>query len=64
MIMKKAIRKIKISKAYQQTSRESVSIPYIRIKGKWLKDFGFTQGQNICIQAADKKLVITVEEAI
>ncbi len=60
--MKKEVRKMTISYTYHETQSKSVSIPYIRIKGKWLQELGFFRGQKICIQAVDKKLIITVDE--
>lgn len=61
--MKKAVRKMTISYTYQETQQKSVSIPYIRIKGKWLQELGFQRGQKIRIQAVAKKLIITVDES-
>lgn len=63
MTMKKDLRKMTISYAYHETEDKCVSVPYIRIKRRWLQELGFRRGQNIRIQTIDKKLIIKVEES-
>lgn len=62
--MKKTVRKIKISKAYQGSSivgaGAGTPIPYIRIKGKWLEELGFKEGEFVCIEAVKGMLVVRV----
>lgn len=64
--MKKTVRKIKISKAYQGSgiagTRAGVPVPYIRIKGKWLEELGFKEEEFVCIEAVKGKLVVRVGE--
>lgn len=64
MTMKKSVRKMTISYTYQETQYKTETIPYIRIKGKWLEKLGFKQGQKINIQASDKKLTITTDDGL
>lgn len=64
MTMKKAVRKLTISYTHQETLYKTETIPYIRIKGKWLEKLGFKQGQKINIEASDKKLTITTDDAL
>lgn len=40
-------------------AKKSISIPQIRLQGKWLKECGFEPGCQVHIQCADGKLVIT-----
>jgi toxic protein SymE len=65
MTMKKTVRKIKISRAYQGSSivgnRACVHVPYIRIKGKWLEELGFKEGEFVCVEAVKGKLVVRSE---
>ncbi len=58
----KRIRKLKIHPKFRSRTRDYVCIPEIRITGKWLQKLGFIQGQTVCIEQAEKKLIITLEE--
>lgn len=60
--MKKEFRTMIVSYAYHEIEGKSISVPYIRIKGKWLQELGFLQGQKICVQAINKKLIITIDK--
>lgn len=60
----KTVRKMTISYAHQETQYKTETIPYIRIKGKWLEKLGFKQGQKISIQVSDKKLTITTDDGL
>jgi toxic protein SymE len=56
------IRKLKIYSKYQR--REcggGVTIPEIRLEGKWLNELGFKKGQVVVIQQEQNKLTITVD---
>ena len=41
--------------------KKSVSIPQIRLQGKWLQECGFEPGSQVQIQCECVKLVITKE---
>ncbi len=41
--------------------KKSVSIPQIRLQGKWLQECGFEPGSQVQIQCERGKLVITKE---
>lgn len=61
MTMSKA-RKLKIYAKYQ--SRRwggGVSIPEIRLEGKWLDELGFKKGQTVIIEQEQNKLTITLD---
>ena len=58
----KRIRKLKIHPKFRSQTRNYVCIPEIRIAGTWLQELGFIQGQTVCIEQAEKKLIITLEE--
>ena len=42
-------------------SKKSVSIPQIRLQGKWLQECGFEPGSQVQIQCEQGKLIITLE---
>jgi toxic protein SymE len=61
MTMSKS-RKLKIYAKYQ--SRRwggGVSIPEIRLEGKWLDELGFKKGQTVIIEQEQNKLTITLD---
>ena len=41
--------------------KKSVSIPQIRLQGKWLQECGFDPGSQVQIQCEQGKLIITLE---
>ena len=55
-------RKLKIHTKHQARRYYAVTIPEIRLEGKWLDELGFKQGQTVLIQLENKKLIITVEQ--
>lgn len=55
-------RKLKIYTKYQARTYGGVTIPEIRIEGKWLEKLGFRQGQMIDIVEKKNKLIITVDK--
>ena len=62
MTMKKEIRKLTITYSYNERRNCSVRIPFIRLKGQWLSDFGFKLGQKISVIMSDKSLTLKVED--
>ena len=45
----------KVSETYQNNS----SVPFIRLKGKWLEELNFNIGENIVVYKSKDKLIIT-----
>jgi hypothetical protein len=57
--MKKQERKLRVGYKYQNRAfQRMVMIPEIKLTGKWLKESGFEEGQDVKVTVADKKLVI------
>lgn len=63
-------RKLKVYETEYQTnnpncfwycSKKSVSIPQIRLQGKWLQECGFEPGSQVQIQYEQGKMIITLE---
>ncbi len=64
MTMEKTARKLTVSYTHRATQTDFVEIPAIRLKGKWLEQFGFVQGKKIMVETSERKLVITlIDEA-
>lgn len=57
--MKKQERQLKIGYKFQNRSfRQMVKMPEIKLSGKWLKDSGFSEGQDVKVVVENQKLVI------
>lgn len=57
--MKKQERKIKVGYKFQERSyHQLIKIPEIKLAGKWLKEAGFHEGQEIKVIVENQKLVI------
>lgn len=56
------LRKLKIHSKYQKRSWRDVTVPEIRLEGKWLAELGFEEGQHVQIEQLKCKLVITVNK--
>lgn len=41
--------------------KKSVSIPQIRLQGKWLQECGFEPGNRVHVQCERGKLIITID---
>ncbi|PWB25774.1 SymE family type I addiction module toxin [Flavobacterium sp. HTF] len=52
-------RKLKIYKKYQARAYGGITIPEIRLEGKWLEKLGFREGQMIIVREEKDKLIIT-----
>lgn len=50
--------KNKSMKVYQGTGTSDVTIPRIVLQGKWLKELGFSVGDQITISYAEDKITI------
>jgi toxic protein SymE len=53
-------RKIKIHTRYQKSNHRMITVPEIRLQGKWLDALGFGKGKTVHIQQKKNKLTITV----
>ena len=61
--MKKQERKLKIGTKFQNRSfRQIVIMPELKLTGKWLKESGFEEGQEVKVIVENKKLVIVPYE--
>jgi toxic protein SymE len=55
---KKGKRQLKIYSKHLQRLRRTAIVPEIRLCGKWLKEYGFHQGQSVIINCEEKKITI------
>lgn len=56
----KKFRKLKIYQKFQSRERKNITVPEIRLEGKWLKELGFEIGKEIEIKQQQNKLTITL----
>jgi len=56
----KRIRKLKIYQKFQSRERKNITVPEIRLEGKWLEELGFEIGKEIEINQQQNKLTITL----
>jgi hypothetical protein len=57
-------RKLTVSKQYPKqrnykNSRVSEPHAYIRISGKWMKEYGFRPGDKVTVEASNNQLIIS-----
>ena len=56
-------RLLKITSNLQRRSHQKwISVPEIKLAGKWLKKLGFEEGHYVKIETIKQKLIITLEE--
>jgi toxic protein SymE len=55
-------RKLKIYQKFQPRERKNITVPEIRLEGKWLKELGFEIGKEIEIKQQQNKLTITLAD--
>lgn len=55
-------RKLKIYQKFQPRERKNITVPEIRLEGKWLKELGFEIGKEIEIKQQKNKLTITLAD--
>lgn len=53
-------RKLKVYQKYQPRQWEYITVPEIRLEGKWLKELGFEVGKEIKVEQCKNKLTITL----
>ena len=55
-------RNLKIHTKHQKRSWKDITVPEIRLEGKWLAELGFEEGEQVNIEQLKGKLVITVSK--
>ncbi|MDR2237340.1 MAG: type I toxin-antitoxin system SymE family toxin [Chryseobacterium sp.] len=55
-------RKLKIQTRYQTSTYSRITVPEIRLKGKWLYKLGFKEGQIVTVEQKKNKLTITIDK--
>ncbi|PBJ14260.1 SymE family type I addiction module toxin [Flavobacterium sp. ACN6] len=58
----KDYRKLKIHSKYQERNYKYITIPSIKLEGKWLEKLGFMKGQTIIVKQNKNRLTITLEK--
>ena len=58
----KNFRKLKIHPKYQKRTYKGITIPSIKLEGKWLEKLGFKKGKNVIIEQKKNKLIVTIEK--
>jgi toxic protein SymE len=53
-------RKLKIHRKFRARAWDYITVPEIRLEGKWLEQLGFEQGNEVIIEQKKYKLTITV----
>lgn len=56
---RKVSKNLKISSLYYDSLTDTMAVPYIRLRGRWLKKFGFSIGQLIVVSAGKRRITIT-----
>jgi hypothetical protein len=49
-------RRLKVS--YKPLKRRGVEVPFLPLRGRWLRDAGFEIGQNVKVEASEARLTI------
>lgn len=53
-------RKLKVHTKHQNRSWKNITVPEIRLEGKWLAELGFVAGEHVRIEQLERKLIITL----
>jgi len=53
-------RKLKVHTKHQNRTWKNVTVPEIRLEGKWLAELGFFAGEHVRIEQLERKLIITL----
>lgn len=56
------IKILKISAKLRVRTYDRITIPEIRLAGKWLKKLGFEEGNKINVELKQNKLIITIHK--
>ncbi len=57
----KTERKLKIHTKHQNRTYKYITIPSIKLEGKWLEKLGFTEGKMVFVKQEKNKLTIILE---
>ncbi|HAD95760.1 MAG TPA: hypothetical protein DCG19_00060 [Cryomorphaceae bacterium] len=55
-------RKLKIQGKFRTRARDIITVPEIRLEGKWLEELGFEEGKEVRIKQQRNKLIITLHK--
>ena len=58
----KNLRKLKIHSKYQKRTYQSITIPSIKLEGKWLEKLGFEKDQIVLVEEMKNKLILTIQK--
>jgi len=54
------LRRKKVYTKFRSRTHDNITIPEIRLEGKWLAKLGFKEGEHIVIQPETNKLTIMI----
>lgn len=57
-----SFRKLKIHSKLRSRRWDYITVPEIRLEGKWLEDLGFLEGNEVVIEQENNKLTITLKK--
>lgn len=55
-------RRLRIHSKHRGSSWNTITVPEIRLEGKWLAELGFEVGQYVQVEVSQHKLVITLKK--
>ena len=58
----KSSRKLKIHSKYQKRTYKGITIPSIKLEGKWLEKLGFEKDQIVLVEEMKNKLILTIQK--
>ena len=58
----KNLRKLKIHSKYQKRTYKGITIPSIKLEGKWLEKLGFEKDQIVLVKEMKNKLILTIQK--
>jgi toxic protein SymE len=58
----KDFKKLKIHSKHRPRTWDNITVPEIRLEGKWLDKLGFKEGRQVQIEQQKNKLIITLNK--
>ncbi|GAA6766994.1 hypothetical protein AAFH68_29410 [Flavobacterium sp. CGRL1] len=55
-------RKLKIHSKYQKRTYKNITVPSIKLEGKWLEKLGFKKGDVVIVEQKKNRLIITTQK--
>ena len=55
----KNFRKLKIHAKFQTRTYNNITVPSIKLEGKWLEKLGFQKGQIVIVEQKKNRLIIS-----